>query len=106
MARYLKSLQTGVVLPYSEALAKSADVAAMTAAECAEYEASMGVTPSVVVQDSAPVVEEPAPVEEVPVPVAEEPEFEEVVFESPAIKEDETPPEVDEVIAALDTELT
>ena len=105
MARYLKSLQTGVVLPYSEALAKSADVAAMTAAECAEYEASMGVTPSVV-QDSAPVVEEPAPVEEAPVQLAEEPEFEEVVFESPAIEEDETPPEVDEVIAALDTELT
>lgn len=100
MARYLKSLQTGVVLPYSEALAKSADVAPMTAAECAEYEVSMGVTPSI------ETVEEPAPVVEEPAPVVEEPEFEEVVFESPAIEEEETPPEVDEVIAALDTELT
>jgi hypothetical protein len=79
---------TGVVLPYSEALAKSADVAPMTPAECDEYEASMGVTPA----PSAPVVEEPAP-------VVEEPVFENVVVE------DVAPPEVDEVIAALDTEL-
>lgn len=93
MTRYLKSLQTGVVLPYSEALAKSADVAPMTEAECVEYEVSMGVAPS------TSVAEQPAPVVVESAPVVEDPVFEEVVVE------DATPPEVDEVIAALDTEL-
>jgi len=45
MARYLKSLNTGVVLPYVEAALLSPGVREMTAEECAEYEASIGKTP-------------------------------------------------------------
>ena len=43
MAQYLKSLITGVVLPYVEASLKSADIRKMSASECEEYEASMNV---------------------------------------------------------------
>jgi hypothetical protein len=42
MARYLKSLNTGVVLPYVEAALLSPGVREMTAEECAEYDASLG----------------------------------------------------------------
>lgn len=89
MAQYLKSLATGVVLPYVEASLKSADVRKMSAEECAEYEASM----------SKPVVQEAVP----------EPE---PVFEEPAAAvevevEDYTPeddPQVQEVLGALETD--
>lgn len=57
MARYLKSLTTGVVLPYVEASLKNADVREMSAEECAEYEASIGKTPE---PEIVPVVE-PSP---------------------------------------------
>ena len=45
-ARYLKSLSTGVVLPYVEAALLSPGVREMTADECAEYEASIGKKPA------------------------------------------------------------
>lgn len=45
MARYLKSLNTGVVLPYVQAALLSPGVREMTAEECAEYEASIGKAP-------------------------------------------------------------
>lgn len=45
MARYLKSLETGVVLPYVQAALLSPGVREMSPEECAEYEASLGKTP-------------------------------------------------------------
>ena len=56
MARYLKSLVTGVVLPYVEASLKSADIRLMDPRECAEYEASVGKT-SEPAPDAAPTPE-------------------------------------------------
>jgi hypothetical protein len=44
MAQYLKSLVTGVVLPYNEPALKCADIRLMEPAECEEYEASLGST--------------------------------------------------------------
>jgi hypothetical protein len=46
-ARYLKSLETGVVLPYVQAALLSPGVREMSAEECEEYEASIGKTPVV-----------------------------------------------------------
>jgi hypothetical protein len=107
MAQYLKSLVTGVVLPYNEAALKSADIRLLDPQECAEYEATLNrpvaaepavptpavetlPDPEVLVVE--PVVEEPV-VEE---PVVEEPVFEEVVVE------DLDP--VQEVLGALETD--
>lgn len=39
--KYLKSLVTGVVLPYNEPALKCADLRLMEPAECEEYEASL-----------------------------------------------------------------
>ena len=88
-SKYLKSLVTGVVLPYSEAALKSADIRLMEPAECEEYEASVGGV-------AAPV--EPPVVEA----VAEEPVVEEVVDEP--VLEDDSEDDIDEVIAALEIE--
>jgi hypothetical protein len=96
MARYLKSLVTGVVLPYNTATLKSADVRQMSASECVEYEESMGLV-------SAPVVEEPV-VEE---PVVEEPVVEEPVIEEPVVEiqdHSEGEPEIEAVLGALEAE--
>jgi len=41
--KYLKSLTTGVVLPFNEPALKSADIRLMEPAECEEYEASLGI---------------------------------------------------------------
>lgn len=41
--KYLKSLVSGVVLPFNEAALKCADLRLMEPAECEEYEASMGI---------------------------------------------------------------
>ena len=74
MARYLKSLATGVVLPYVEASLKSADVRLMDPEECAEYEAGLNrpvasevVEPEVVAEPEVGevLVEDLDPVEEV-----------------------------------------
>jgi len=46
MARYLKSLTTGVVLPYVEAALLNKNIREMTPEECAEYEASIGKKPA------------------------------------------------------------
>lgn len=67
MARYLKSLTTGVILPYVEAALKNADVVVCTAEEAAAYETSVGAKPSPP-EPEAPVVEE-VEVEEVEVKV-------------------------------------
>ena len=55
MAQYLKSLVTGVVLPYVEASLKSADIRKMSAEECAEYEAGINGNKS-----AAPAKRKPA----------------------------------------------
>lgn len=90
MARYLKSLVTGVVLPYVEASLKSADLRKMSAEECAEYEASM----------NKPVVQEAVPE---PEPVFEEPEV--VVEPEPVeVEVEEYDPSVEKVLGALETD--
>ena len=43
MARYLKSLSTGVILPYVAASLKSPGVREATSEEATEYEASLGI---------------------------------------------------------------
>lgn len=62
--RLLKSLSTGVVLPYVEAALKGENVRELTPAEVAEYMASIGKAdapaPAPVVEPE-PVFEEPAP---------------------------------------------
>ena len=93
-SKYLKSLVTGVVLPYNEAALKSADIRLMEPAECKEYEASVG---GVAAPVEPPVVE--AVAEE---PVVEEPVVEEVVDEP--VLEDDSEDDIDEVIAALEIE--
>ncbi len=82
-ARYLKSLTTGVVLPYSEAALKTADIRLMEPSECAEYEASLGISREEAVPAAEPNIEHveltppPAPAPEPkPEPVAEESVFE------------------------------
>jgi hypothetical protein len=91
-AKYLKSLVTGVVLPYNEPALKSADIRLMEPAECEEYEASL------VAQ------------EEGNTPVTAKPEFEEVVVEtsfSPPPDESERQKEASEdekVMAALEVD--
>ena len=102
MARYLKSLVTGVVLPYNTAALKSADVRQMSASECAEYEASIGKTsapaPDAVEVTTTPVVEEP---------VVEEPVVEEPVVTEPEVGEhivEDFDPDVAGVLGALEVE--
>ena len=73
-SRYLKSLATGVVLPYNEAALKSAGIRLMEPAECAEYEASIGLNPA----EAAP---EPV-FEEVVITTADTPQPEPEVVES------------------------
>jgi hypothetical protein len=98
MARYLKSLVTGVVLPYVPASLKSADIRLMDPAECAEYEATLN-KPAV----AAPVAPTPA-VETLPDPevlvvepkVVVEPEVGEMIVE------DLDP--VEAVLGALETD--
>ena len=82
-AKYLQSTVTGVVHPYSEPAMKCADFRLMAPAECAEYEASLGV--------SRPAEAEPAP-EPKPEPV-----FEEVHVETSFSPEPEEVEEVEEV---------
>lgn len=105
MAQYLKSLVTGVVLPYVEQSLKSADVRLMEPAECAEYEASIGLT-----SDPSPDVVEPTvtaePVVE-PEPVVEEPVVETVVEEVTTSEMEVTdisegPSDVEGVLSALE----
>jgi hypothetical protein len=90
MAQYLKSLVTGVVLPYVPASLKCADIRLMDPAECAEYEASLNKP----VAEAAPT---PA-VETLPDPevLVVEPEIGEVLVE------DLDP--VAEVLGALETD--
>lgn len=92
-ARYLKSLSTGVVLPYVEATLLNAKVREMTPAECEEYEASIGVS------NSPPPA--PEPVAE-PEPVAAPAAVEKGVTVTRDISEGE--PDVDAVIAALEVD--
>lgn len=100
MAQYLKSLITGVVLPYNVAALKSADIRLMDPAECAEYEASMGVGPSLSSNVEQTATTEAVDVEPT-VTVEAGPTFEEPVSVEVEI-EDLDP--VEEVLGALETE--
>lgn len=97
MARFLKSLVTGVVLPYNEAALKSADIRKMSAEECEEYEASMKSSsdphPDVVVPT---VTADPHP-DVVKTTPAVEPEVGEVILE-------DFDPDVEGVLGALEVD--
>ena len=95
-AKYLKSLTTGVVLPYVEAALKSAEIRLMEPAECAEYEKTLA--------GGGPKVAEPEPVFDEVVIKPPKPKTKakakpkpEPVAEEPAADEKS----VDEVLAAL-----
>ena len=90
MAQYLKSLVTGVVLPYNEPALKCADIRLMEPAECEEYEASLGST-----ADPSPDAVEVTPTAEVEEPVVEEPVVGEHVVE-------DFDPDVEGVLGALE----
>jgi hypothetical protein len=98
--KYLKSLITGVVLPYVEASLLSKNVRVMTPEECAEYEASL---PGGVKTPAAAPEPTPAP-EPVAVAAIETPptEVKKGVTVTRDISEGE--PNVDEVIAALEVD--
>lgn len=90
--RLLKSLTTGVVLPYNPAALKSANVREMTAQEVAEYMGTLDQK-----------AEAPQPVAE-PEPVFEEPapEIETGVVVTQDYSEGE--PDADEVLKALEVD--
>lgn len=89
MARYLKSLTTGVVLPYVEASLLNKNIREMTPEECAEYEKSIGKKPAA----------QPAPKKKASKPAAQ-PAKGEVVTRD--ISEGE--PTADEVLKAIETD--
>lgn len=90
--RLLKSLSTGVVIPYTPAALKHSNVREMTAAEVQEYLASMNVEAPAVEAEPEPVVEaEPEPV---------------VVETGKVVTQDfeDGEPDADEVLAALEVD--
>ena len=91
-AKYLKSLTTGVVLPYNEPALKNANMRLMEPAECEAYEQSLNKG-SAAAPKPAP---EPAPE---PEPVVEEVA---VVEEEPVVEEPFT--DVEGVLGALEVE--
>lgn len=97
--RLLKSLSTGVVVPYTPAALKHSNVREMTAAEVQEYLASMNVEAPAVEAEPEPVVEaEPEPVVEA--------EPEPVVETGKVVTRDyeDGEPDADEVLAALEVD--
>lgn len=100
MGQYLKSLITGVVLPYNVAALKSADIRLMDPAECAEYEASMGVGPSLSSDVEQTVTTEAVDVEPT-VTVEAGPTFEEPVVEEVLVENSD---QVKEVLGALEVD--
>ena len=96
MAQYLKSLVTGVVLPYVPASLKCADIRLMDPTECAEYEATL----------NRPAVAAPVMAEAVPTPAVETLPDPEVLVVEPEIGEmivEDLDP-VEAVLGALETD--
>ena len=97
MARFLVSLNTGVVLPFCEAALKSPGVRETTSEESAAYEASVKANVKVEPMDVTPVPAEPL------IEVAEpEVEVEAVSVVTQDISEGE--PDVEAVLGALETD--
>lgn len=96
MARYLVSLNTGVVLPFNENALKSPGVREVTPAEAAAYEASVKA------KKVAPMDMTPEPVE----PLIEVPEPEPVVEAVAVVTQDitEGEPDVEAVLGALEAD--
>ena len=96
MARYLVSLNTGVVLPYNEAALKSPGVRETTSEESAAYEAAVAT------RSVKPIDVVPPPAE----PLIDTPKPEPVVKEVEVVTQDfaEGEPDIDAVLGALEAD--